>query len=1522
MFEYLMPLLVTRTFEHTLLDETVHSAVAGQIRYGEQHGVPWGVSEAAYNLMDLSLTYQYRAFGVPGFGLKAGLADDLVVAPYATLLAMLVRPDLAVKNLAALREEGVAGEFGYYESIDYSPTHVPPGRRGVVVKTFMAHHQGMGLVALDNALNGAPMQRRFHAEPRVQASELLLEERIPVGAPTVALRSVATQLPLTTEADMAHVEHVTLDQPGPLRAHLIGHGEVSSIVTVAGTGSLTWRGNDVHRAREGAVLERYGVFLYLRDLDSGEVWSAAHQPTCRAADRYHASMMPDRVEIHRRDGAIETTLEVSVSAEHPAEVRRLTITNHGSKARSIEVTSYTEVVLAPRDADLAHRAFSSMFVEMESVTASETQGKDAGDAIVALFARRRMRGAGEAESWALQTLTPEEGDWGALEVESSRASFIGRGRDVASPHAMTTSGRLSGAVGTVLDPVFALRRSVRIAPRARARIALATAMAATREDALLLAETYGSPTSIGRTFQLGAADARVELRHLGLTGLRADRCQRLLSAILHPVPELRATVDAESTRSRGRDALWALGISGDLPILLVRVDAPEFEELLRDVLQAHEFWRHNGVTVDLVLLDEEPPGYNQPQYERALAILRASSAAGRIDQRGGVFLRRAAQIAEESRAMLLGSARAVLSASRGSLARQLRFGAEKPSAATRGREKPALVAVPPSATHVGARRRAASRAFDNGTGGFEQDGKCYRLDVVGPRRPPAPWANVIANPEFGTVVTEAGAMFTWWGNSQAHRLTPWSNEPVSDPSGEVFLARDVDDGVIAPFAPASSDDHTPYVVEHGQGYTTFAHARRGLDHRMTVSVDPIDPVKIIHLHLQNRGSRPRSVQLLGVVEWVLGSTRDKTFLTVVTAADEAEGQPTVLLAQNPLSSFPTRCAFFATSSERASHSSDREAIFGRHGARLAPHCLFHDALTSRHGSRMDPAAALLGRVATISPGGELDVVFVLGEAEDRSAAVALARRYASPAAAKAALRRATAAWDELLGTVEVTTPARDLDVLANRWLLYQSLGSRVWARSAFYQSGGAFGFRDQLQDVMALFAARPGLAREHILRAARRQFAEGDVQHWWHPETGAGVRTTCSDDFLWLPYVAAAYATATGDRAIFDEPLPFLVERELRADEHDLFTSPSASPDAAPLYEHCVRALDRPKLGAHGLPLMGGGDWNDGMNRIGSEGRGESVWLAWFYARCLLDFAPIAAERGDLARADRCRSLAAEIGRNAEQHAWDGEWYRRAYFDDGTPVGSVSRPECRIDAIAQSWAVLSGVADTSRAARAREAAERLLYREQDKMMLLFWPPFATSSPNPGYVQSYPAGLRENGGQYTHGVLWSALACATLGDGARAVELLGALSPIAHASDPEGVARYAVEPYVVAADVYAAPGLVGRGGWTWYTGSAAWMYRIFVESVCGLRLENGQLTVTPAIPPGWEHYRITFRRGSTTYRIHVENPEGLSTGVCAVELDGAPVPGGAIPVADDGRTHAVRVVLRQMDGAQRAGRRSA
>ena len=1487
MFEYLMPLLVTGAQRDTLLWETCSSAVGRQRAYASERGTPWGISEAAYNVMDLGMTYQYRAFGVPGLGLKSGLAEDHVVAPYATVLSALLRPDWALENVEALQKEGLDGQYGFYESVDYTPAHVPPKKRSVVVKAYFAHHQGMSLVALCNLLCNWPMQRRFFADARVKASGLLLEERVPQASAVIPVRAEQAATPLLGEPELRLTDHVGLGHTGVQRLHLLGHGELSSIVSASGTGVITWKGLDVTRFREDAVFDSSGTFLYVRDLSAGRLWSAGQAPTAAVPDYYDASFSIDRVELKRRDGAIETVMEVVVSPEHPAEVRRLTLTNHGPRACELDVTAYAEPVLAPRGADVAHRAFSSMFLETELLP-------ERG----AILVRRRPRSAHEAETWLVQVLTPDGEGFGPAELDSSRVNFLGRGGTLQHPLALRENKRLAGSAGCVLDPGLSLRRAVKLEPGQRARLVLTTALASSREAALELLDLVNTPHTSARAFELAWADARVELKHLGITAARSHRFQRLLSCLIYAPAALRDTTEAVQPLTRGRHALWAQGISGDLPILLLRIDHPEFGELCSELLLAQEFWRLNGVSCDLVLLNEEPEGYLTPLQDALQDLIRASPAQGHENQSGGVFLRRAAQLSPEERQLLLRASRVVLRASAGSLSQQLR------KAAAAGNHPPKLVATA---------ARTATRAVSppplrdlrcyNGLGGFSHDGREYVLTVKPGQRTPAPWCNVLSNPHFGSVVSEAGLGFTWCGNSQRERLSPWSNDAVGDTSGELIYVRDQEDGRAWSATPAPASLAVEFTVRHGQGYTIYAHQQAEIEHELTAWVSPSDPVKLLRLRLRNAGSRPRKLAVYGVVEWVLGASREATRTQVCTSW---HAEQRALLAQNPFSGTPDARAFLSVSTPVASVSGDRDEVFGRGGSLERPVALERTALSGAVGIGLDPCAAVQ-TLLELGPGESRELCFALGQAESERSALTLAARYADERQIAASYEALGPAWDSLLA-VTAETPDEMFDLVVNRWLLYQVVGARLWARSGFYQSSGAYGFRDQLQDVLALLHSRPALAREHILRAAARQFTAGDVQHWWHPETGEGVRTHCSDDLLFLPYTVAEYVRATGDSAILDEVIPFLEERELRPDEDDLFASPKISEESASLYEHCVRALDRgTTAGPRGIPKMGTGDWNDGMNRVGRLGVGESVWLGWFLARTLKDFIPLAATRGDYQRAERCRADAQRVVQAIEAHAWDGDWYRRAFYDDGTPIGSRESKDCQIDAIAQSWSVIAG-GDLERARRAVASSEAELVQRSERMMLLLTPPFADLAHDPGYIRSYPPGIRENGGQYTHGVLWTVQALCLLGQGERAHELFSLLNPISHTTDRAAIETYRVEPYVLAADVYANPQHHGRGGWTWYTGSASWMYRIAVENMLGLQREGARLHVAPCVPPSWTEFKVTYRYGKSELVLAFENPSGASTGVRRIELDGTVLEGGSVPLIDDGRRHRVRVLM--------------
>ncbi|MGD0023744.1 MAG: glucoamylase family protein [Xanthobacteraceae bacterium] len=1494
MFEYLMPSLVMRAPAGSLFEQTSRQIVRQQMKYGAKLGVPWGASESAYNARDIELTYQYSSFGVPDLALTRGLGDNTVIAPYATALAAMVDPQAAARNFVRLAKVGGRGRYGCYEALDYTKARLPEGTDVAVVRAYMAHHQGMSVVAIADALHDGAMRKRFHAEPIIQATELLLQERMP--------HDVAMSEPLTEVQGAARIgEPVSstlrrFNSPHDLtpRTHLLSNGRYAVMITAAGSGYSRWRDMAVTRWREDVTCDHWGTYVFLRDTRSGEVWSAGYQPSGAEPDRYQVVFSEGRAEIIRHDGTITTTLEVAVSSEDDAEVRRVSITNLGSQTREIELTSYAEIVLAPNAADDAHPAFSKLFVETEFVA-------DVG----AILATRRLRSPGDTQAWAAHLAVVEGETIGGAQFETDRARFLGRGRGIRMPLAVVHGSPLSNTVGAVLDPIFSLRCHVRVPPRTTARIAFWTLIAPSRNEALDLVDKHHDAMAFDRATTLVWTQAQVELYHLGIGADEAHLFQRLANRVLYSDPTLRPTAEVLKRGGGPASLLWTQGISGDVPIILVRIAETSELEIVRQLLLAHEYWRMKQLAVDLVILNERPPSYAQDLQVSLEGLVRAHGSRRKPTGegvQGAIFILRADLISVEVSNLLQTAARAVLAGYRGTLSEQVRRVPEpKPSA------------LPPRRLPASTPSRAAlprpTLEFFNGLGGFADNGREYLATLEGGQWTPAPWINVVCNPSFGFQTSVEGSGYTWSLNSQQNHITPWSNDPVSDAPGEVIYLCDEDSGELwGPTALPIREEGSSYVVRHGQGYSRFEHVSHGISLELLQYVPVDDPIKISRLKITNRSGRSRRLSVTAYVEWALGSSRSVSAPFVVTEIDAETG---AMLARNPWSiEFGQRVAFADLAGRQLSWTGDRTEFLGRNGTLDRPAALVSAAsLSNRVGAGLDPCGALQTRL-DLAANGTAEIVSFLGETATKAEAQSLLKKYRT-ADLEAVLGAVVRLWDDALGAVQVTTPDRSMDILLNRWLLYQTLACRVWARAAFYQASGAYGFRDQLQDVMALCVSKPEVTREHLLRAAARQFVEGDVQHWWLPESGRGIRTRVSDDRVWLPYVVAHYVEVTGDLHVLDEMIRFLDGPILRDGEHEAFFQPTVSEQQATLFEHCARALDQSlALGSHGLPLIGTGDWNDGMNRVGDQGKGESIWLGWFLHATLTGFARLANGRDEQERAANWRRHIAALGEALEREGWDGDWYRRAYFDDGTPLGSAAGSECRIDSIAQSWSVISQAADPIRSAQAMAAVEKYLVRRDDSLVLLFTPPFDHTPLDPGYIKGYPPGIRENGGQYTHGAVWSVIAFAMLGDGDKAGELFSTLSPINHANTPDAVHRYKVEPYVACADLYSTPPHVGRGGWTWYTGSAGWMYRAGLEWILGFRLQGAALLVDPCIPRTWAGFGIMFRYHSAHYDIEVENPRGVCRGVVRAELDGVGLPENQtrIPLADDGTTHRVRIIL--------------
>lgn len=1477
MFEYLMPSLVLRAPDDSLLEQSNRAMLDLQRRHGRTHGVPWGVSEAGYNARDREMNYQYGPFGVPGLGLKRGLSGDLVIAPYASALAAMVDARAALANLEALEALGARGPHGFYEALDFTPARVPAEARFALVKSHMAHHQGMSVLAIANALDGGRLRAAFHREPMIAAAELFLQERPPQGVGTFdpreeerarEYRDLARTLPT--------IRSFGAEPSGPPQTHLLAAGDWALMLTDGGAGASHWRGLAINRWRPDPVTPAHGHFLYCQDHTAGIRFGSTRAPLGLGEAREVRVQFGDgRAEFHARHGPISVTTEVLLAADGVGEVRRLTFASRARVAHRIDVTSILELAMAPPAADLAHPAFSRLFIETEAREGS------------VLVARRRPRSPDEPRIHLAHLAVVEGIEAAPPQWDSDRATVIGRGRSVADPAAL--DGPLAGRAGTVLDPALALRVSLEVPAGGRARVAFWTLAAEDAETLDGLIDRHRDPSAFERAEVAAWTRAQVERRYLGLDSGERAGFQQLARLLVFGGCGGGLAPDCAmvATHAGPQSGLWAHGISGDLPVMLVRIDDTRDLPVVAEALRCFEFLRGRRLDIDLVILNERSASYVQDlQAAIDTAVAASKGRMGDGGMRGSIFALRADLMTEAQRRALMAAARVDLDARRGRLRRQLEarpaarpapagspdFGLPPPRPPRRARARP--VVPPPEALR-----------FWNGHGGFAPDGRAYVIRHGPGRTTPAPWINILANPGFGCHVSADAAGATWAGNARENQLTPWSNDPVGDPPGDVLYLRDRDTGEFwsATAAPCGAPEGRTAI--HGFGWSRILQSAHGIETDLLLHVPVDDPVRLARLSVRNPGKTPRRLDVTAYAEWVLGPARARTAPHLVTALDPATG---ALFARNPFAlEGAGRTAFADLGGAQTAWSCDRLAFLGPEGTLARPAALMPDrALRPAAGAGLDPCAVLQAPL-DLGPGEAAELMWIIGQGEDEAAARALVERWRA-ADLDAALAATQAQWDELLGAVQVRTPDPAFDLMLNGWLPYQLVSGRLWGRAGFYQASGAYGFRDQLQDGGALLLAHPQLARPHLLRAAGRQFREGDVQHWWLPESGRGVRTRISDDTSWLALSVADYVAATGDRAVLDEAIPFLEGPPLEPGQHDAFFLPATSAETGTLFEHCARALDRAiaLLGDNGLPLIGTGDWNDGMNRVGEHGRGTSVWLAWHVIHAIDRFAPLAEER-DPGRAAAWRAASERLRAAVERHAWDGAWYRRATFDDGTWLGSEASEECRIDSIAQSWAVISGAARPERARAAMESVERHLVDREAGLIRLFAPPFDRTPRDPGYIKGYPPGVRENGGQYSHAAMWTIVAMAGLGELDRAVELFALVNPVNHARTPEAAARYRVEPYVVAADVYAVPPHVGRGGWTWYTGAAGWMYRAGLGAILGLRREAGWLVLRPRLPSAWDRVELELALGGRRRVVRVERAPD-DTGRLLVSLDGQPV----------------------------------
>jgi cyclic beta-1,2-glucan synthetase len=1518
MFEYLMPWLLIRNYRNTIWDSTYHAVIKRQIDYAHQRGVPFGISESGYYAFDYQMNYQYRAFGVPGLGFKRGLEQDLVVSPYATILALPFARREGLEDLRKIEKLGARGKYGFFEAIDFTTERLPKDQTHRVIHSFMAHHQGMSMLTLANLLSPKKMYERFHRDKRIQAAELLLQERIPARPKIIkhpALERVHTPSRMSAEIIPTR-EYLSADTPTP-EVCVLSNGTFMTAVTNSGSGFSRYEGFAVSRWREDPVLDSWGSYLYIRDVTRDVFWSPTFQPCRIPSGEQRVQFSLDRATFTRVDEAIHTTLEICVSPEWNAEVRRLTLNNEGSEARIIEVTTFLELAMAPPIADDAHPAFSKLFIETEYAEDCEC-----------LLARRRPRQESEKALWAAHSLMGTCEKLGPVEYETDRPSFIGRGHRLSEPQGIRS--RLQGKVGSVADPAFIMRRRLSIEPGEQVQLFAVTSAAGTKEEAMSIISYFSGEQVVERTFQLAWNRSQIELRHLHMTAAEAMGFQTFAGQVLYTSPMRDEREKSIAANVKGQSGLWAYGVSGDWPIILVQIEHRANIKFIVKLLNGHEYLRRMGLQFDLIILNESTGGYYQDLQEALRWAVEHS-----VDRHGagpsGVFIVNSNQLPEEDRTLLLAASRVVLRADGPSLKAQTKL--RQPDTAFPETFSPT---APLNRFGNMPQTKIGELLFFNGWGGFSPDGREYQIVLKNGNYLPAPWINVIANSHFGFLVSEMGTGYTWWRNSRECKLTPWFNDPILDPPGEVCYLRDEESGEFWTATPSVAHADNPYIITHGKGFTRFHHERHGIAQEMKIFVPLDDPVKVIELRLHNRTAVPRRLSITYYAEWVLGVIRQANASSIKTEWDESSQ---IILAQNMYQeAFRDATAFVGVfpqpvapghspgfegkwnaldKEQEVSWTADRNEFIGRNGSRDNPTAMSRVRLSGKTGPLYDTCAAVQKKL-TLEPGTEQTIYILLGCEHSKEAAVKLAKKYSHKNICEQSFKHVQEFWDGVLDQISVSTPCAEMDVMLNGWLIYQTLSCRIWARSAFYQAGGAYGFRDQLQDSLALLHSRPDMTRAQILMHAAHQYEEGDVQHWWHEETERGIRTYFSDDLLWLPYAVSRYIEHTGDDSILDEVVPFLHSEPLHDGEHERYEPTKISAQSGTLFDHCWRAIDRAlqRFGEHGLPLIGIGDWNDGMSRVGADGRGESVWLGWFLCDVLHQFTDLCRNRGVVERADRCRESREQLVSSIDNYAWDGQWYRRAFTDAGQWLGSIHNLECRIDAIAQSWSVISGAAPREKAKQAMQSFDRELVDRELSVVRLLTPAFDRTDPSPGYIQGYPPGIRENGAQYTHGVIWSILAWCGLGDGDKAFELFHLLNPLTHTRTPNEVQRYAGEPYVMAADIYTVDPHKGHAGWTWYTGAAGWMYQAGVEWILGLRRRGSRLYLNPCIPCEWPKFSVNYRFGEARYLITVKNPSHKSSGGTTLSIDGKEVDLAQsnmidrpyVELLDDGKVHEIVLTL--------------
>ena len=1493
LFEYLTSLIFFKAHPESLLGKTGRSAIRVHQKHALKTGTVWGMGESAYRVFDTGKHYQYQVFGSSELGLKRGLADYLVVAPYTSALALPLKPHEASLNIRKLKAVGAMGSYGFYDALDYINQPDQKRVRPVPTHIYYAHHQGFTLLSLHNTLLSSTVQDLFHADPRVASLEVLFEEKMP-RTPAAVPIATPVRLPFSTNLGTSDngtesKVYVPVKTPTP-RYAFISNGTYSAGVSNAGSGWSTYNGVSLSRFRDDPVLEEYGQFFYIKDHKTGTLWSPTTRPVGAMTRGQKVIFYENKAEFFASHGAIDSRLEVSVDPKKPVLVHTLTLSNKGSTPEHLTVASYGEVSLALQSQDVHHPQYQKLLVKSEYLPEY--------NALV--YSRPHPQDRTKKIYYAHML---SRNSWKKVSVRAcvDRESFIGRYGSLSRP-AFLLSRTHAHIRDFTLDPIYSLSRSVEVRPGETCVLSFVNLAHDDKDELLKLIRQYRSSRESQRVVHQAITESALATKNQGVSQEMAVVFQELASRIFSGKDYMIDNVSPPSNLPYVH-SLWRLGISGDYPVVVMVIKDIEDIQSVKHALICHNYWRRKGIEIDFVILNQEPTSYIKVLDDEIDFLMRQSRGEKVYDKGSSVHHVKSDLMTAEEKTILLHIARVVLDSKEGTFKQQVRARGEvfhekatvrfSPSARIPVLQNKTIPALPSGLVH------------ENNFGGFDERASEYVMHLSSDAMPPAPWANIITQENFGTLVTEAGATYTWSEDSYDNRITQWSNDPLLFKSAEIMYVRDEETGDTWNPTPLPIATKESFTVRHGKGYSIFEHRHSSLEQSYEVTVSLSDRVKISTLRLKNTGKKKRTLSVTFFAEPVMGAERNHTRDTLEFAYDSAGRM--ITFRNGFRNQLPTRVSAIDLYGGEFSYSTHRGEFLGRHGSYESPLGLKRVGLSNTIYKGTHNSVALQSMI-TIDPGEEKEITCLLAESDSVDTLRSVISSYRDSAKRKVEKEMVRDFWKKTLGVVSIETPDTSLNTLFNHQLLYQVLSSRIWAKTGFYQPSGAFGFRDQLQDITAFSWADPKRVRAFILKAAQHQFKEGDALNWWHDHNTFGIRTVLSDHQLWLPYAVSEYIKITGDVSLLDEKVAYIEGGSVNFSyQKEWAGTPQTSQEIETIFNHCVRALDKSLVfGTHGLPLMGMSDWNDGLSRVGIGGRGESVWVAWFLLYLLTLYIPYVERFGDKDRAEKYKNYSNHIQKSVEKNAWDGRWYRRAFLDSGIALGSRKLREFKVDSIAQSWSVLSGKARPERAVRAMKSAFSELFDGSNFKLLS--PALETTQLDPGYVKDYPPGVRENGSQYNHATLWAAQALFAQGEADSAKKILDLVNPFLRSNSKEKVSEYRSEPYVVASDIYAEPSYKGRAGWSWYTGSAGVMYKTILQSLCGFNVIGDILTFKPSLPSGWTSTKITFVKNGTRFITTLEKPEGFSSNVKEVWLDSVKMESLQVPLVYDKRDHVIRVVL--------------